>query len=595
MRRHQSSQAGVPKRPCHFHQQPQPGLEMQRNHYQIDQLAASPSIGFQSQDLQAPQQPIQHQQHGHFQYTQHNDVNGNPPMQSNFMANGVHMPPQFPPTFPPAHFNRSHFSPAQFPPADFPQVDLIQAGFTQPLANNGMMTHTPVNHTPITPASTPVQPTMAPFTPSRFAPIQPTGFNINPSSMGFPTGDIPPTAFNKSWPPYGMSSQHAPPGFYTHHEQQTQLAMNRQPQRVASAPVRPGVQNSNANITNGSARNIAALSGRATPTISPRLLNGKQTPLARRSSINVKGSRRHVPKDHNGIDLAELRRSSTPKPASPRSQPTATPIPHTIAHLSPAVAAIADFPAASIASLPAAPNTVAPIIATPNTTVDTSPLVSSLAESLLSGGSTLPPSSEGQGTARPTVGTDLEPFEPLDLAPVPDLEGLEEVREFIDRSQQEEARAAEADAMQNSNGNNAGNGQPMTEAIGPYDKTGYPAESLNLIRPPGCQFRAAAVCIGGWSRYEKNDRGGKTRKRWIVYGVRRAGANGGIEFKRVAPGSSVEEILRGKEIDLSDVQLNKDFDYMNHQQIKRWVGYLLSAVPGINDSVTMWRPAQQSS
>ncbi|KAI1421217.1 hypothetical protein F5Y12DRAFT_790201 [Xylaria sp. FL1777] len=116
----------------------------------------------------------------------------------------------------------------------------------------------------------------------------------------------------------------------------------------------------------------------------------------------------------------------------------------------------------------------------------------------------------------------------------------------------------------------------------------YPAECYENLRLPGCEFRAHSICVGlpGREWFMKQG-GGKIKGPLVVYAVGRQDSDG-VEFKLVKSGCSVEEVMRGPEIQFSDVQLNANFSDMTESQVTRWSRYLLAAVPGVHDTMTKW-------
>ncbi|KAI0449401.1 hypothetical protein F5B21DRAFT_520270 [Xylaria acuta] len=121
----------------------------------------------------------------------------------------------------------------------------------------------------------------------------------------------------------------------------------------------------------------------------------------------------------------------------------------------------------------------------------------------------------------------------------------------------------------------------------PGDPSEYPAECFANMRLPGCEFRAHAICIGSprpglpRDQYKVPPKG-----RLLVYAVRQG--SDGVEFKLVEPQSTPEEVMQASEIQFKNINLNVNFSDMDELKVIRWSRYLLDAVPGRNDSVTMW-------
>ncbi|TGJ84593.1 hypothetical protein E0Z10_g4178 [Xylaria hypoxylon] len=117
------------------------------------------------------------------------------------------------------------------------------------------------------------------------------------------------------------------------------------------------------------------------------------------------------------------------------------------------------------------------------------------------------------------------------------------------------------------------------------DQSEYPAECYEHLRLPGCEFRAQAICVGSprpeWLR---------AKGRLVVYAVRRPNSDG-VEFKLVKSGSSVKEVMESPEILFRDISLSGRFSDMDELKVAQWSRYLLAAVPGTADSLTMWAKA----
>ncbi|KAI0870188.1 hypothetical protein GGS24DRAFT_511065 [Hypoxylon argillaceum] len=169
-----------------------------------------------------------------------------------------------------------------------------------------------------------------------------------------------------------------------------------------------------------------------------------------------------------------------------------------------------------------------------------------------------------------------------------DLGPLAPIKKWLDEEQQAEANLASTGTER---------GTPVPPPIKyPVAPSGYPIESCDIIRLPGCQFRAQGICVGTPSpRYmvTRPAAGIRRFRHPVVYGVRGSGAaaGGGVVFRAVGPGCTVEEIMSGTEIELADVVLNDDFADMRPDRVVRWVAYLLAAVPGFDDATTRWGPA----
>ncbi|KAI0195277.1 hypothetical protein EV127DRAFT_508807 [Xylaria flabelliformis] len=124
----------------------------------------------------------------------------------------------------------------------------------------------------------------------------------------------------------------------------------------------------------------------------------------------------------------------------------------------------------------------------------------------------------------------------------------------------------------------------------PGNPSEYPAECFANMRLPGCEFRAHAIYIGSprpglsLNRYNVHPKG-----RLVVYAVRQG--RDGVEFKLVEPHSTPKQVMQASTIRFEDIKLSTDFSDMNEPKVIRWSRYLLDAVPGQNDSVTMWSKA----
>ncbi|KAI0814044.1 hypothetical protein GGR55DRAFT_701782 [Xylaria sp. FL0064] len=123
------------------------------------------------------------------------------------------------------------------------------------------------------------------------------------------------------------------------------------------------------------------------------------------------------------------------------------------------------------------------------------------------------------------------------------------------------------------------------------DPSQYPAECYENLRLPGCEYRAQAICVGtpSFEWFLKQDEvyaGGPL----VIYAMARLDGDG-VEFKLVKPGSSIKEVMESAEVQFSDIWLDENFSDMSEKQITRWTRYLLAAVPGVNDTITMWTRA----
>ncbi|KAI0441243.1 hypothetical protein F4803DRAFT_576781 [Xylaria telfairii] len=124
----------------------------------------------------------------------------------------------------------------------------------------------------------------------------------------------------------------------------------------------------------------------------------------------------------------------------------------------------------------------------------------------------------------------------------------------------------------------------------PGDPAELPAEVWAHIRLPGCEFRAHAIYVG-CPRHDLPRENYKVplKGSLAVYAVRRGSSD--VEFKVVVPDSTPDEVTRASEIQFSDIILSVDFCEMDRPRVIRWTRYLMDAVPGNNDSVTMWSRA----
>lgn len=162
------------------------------------------------------------------------------------------------------------------------------------------------------------------------------------------------------------------------------------------------------------------------------------------------------------------------------------------------------------------------------------------------------------------------------------LGGLCPVKEALERAKQDDA----------TNQAEKGPEDKQAEVEWPGDPSEYPAECSEPLRLPGCQYRAQGICIGSPRPEYWRDQG-ETRRPglWVVYAVRRPQNDGGVGFKLVKPGSKIQEVMDGQDIQFRDIRLNVNFEGMDEKKVIHWSKYLLSAVPGLNDSITMWTQA----
>ncbi|KAI0429898.1 hypothetical protein F5Y09DRAFT_356513 [Xylaria sp. FL1042] len=172
----------------------------------------------------------------------------------------------------------------------------------------------------------------------------------------------------------------------------------------------------------------------------------------------------------------------------------------------------------------------------------------------------------------------LGPYDYLDhdLGAIKEFIVLEEERQAEEARQQKEREEEEAARL----------AEVAAQWVG--DPCQYPAECHGNLRLPGCEYRAQAICVGtpGLEWFGKQD-GTQAKGPLIVYAVAGPGGDG-VEFKLVKAGCSVKEIMESTEVQFSDIWLNENFSDMDEKQVTRWSRYLLAAVPGVNDTITMW-------
>ncbi|KAI1174736.1 hypothetical protein F4777DRAFT_599231 [Nemania sp. FL0916] len=171
----------------------------------------------------------------------------------------------------------------------------------------------------------------------------------------------------------------------------------------------------------------------------------------------------------------------------------------------------------------------------------------------------------------------------------------------------------------------------------------YPAECHANLRLPGCQFRAHAICIGtprlgypyaypypsqlcprlpqsqlpqprppahiqdqnhhaqGQNHHTQGqNQAPRPEPRKLVYATRASAGNNnnnhndgndrasGVVFRLVPSGASPGDVDAAPQIAFVDVRLNANFEGMCELDVRRWTRYLLAAVPGVDDAVTMW-------
>ncbi|KAI1757594.1 hypothetical protein F4782DRAFT_546713 [Xylaria castorea] len=190
--------------------------------------------------------------------------------------------------------------------------------------------------------------------------------------------------------------------------------------------------------------------------------------------------------------------------------------------------------------------------------------------------SQLPDAKEPQGDiAKPCKAPDYEDTLEDGIGAIKEHLELLAQQETEDKRRQEEKEREEAEKKR------------TEEFKWPGNPSEYPAECFANIRLLGCEFRAHAIYIGSPRPGLLRDQYNVPPKGWLaVYAVRRG--SDGVEFKLVKPHSTPEEVLQASEIQFNDIKLSDDFSDMNEPKVKQFSRYLLDAVPGRNDSRTMW-------
>ncbi len=278
----------------------------------------------------------------------------------------------------------------------------------------------------------------------------------------------------------------------------------------------------------------------------------------------VARKKRSALEDKVGLDLVKIAQSKSMKSSKPHIKTANPPTP---------------IPEIEMASNTSPGNQESPSLASPEVCSEDPIPISSSSQVQHPMGSGGKPQYK---TNQPQIGaSDPVPYESLDY-------GLDAIKEYLAL---EEKREAE-EAQQKQQREEEEKAQQLTQApewVG--DPSRYPAECYEDLRLPGCEFRAQAICVGlpgpEWFRkYGEN----RAYGRLVVYAVRQPGSDE-VEFKLVEPGPSVQEVMQGPEIQFGDIRLNANFSDMNEEQVTRWSRYLLAAVPGIDDTTTMWARA----
>lgn len=204
-----------------------------------------------------------------------------------------------------------------------------------------------------------------------------------------------------------------------------------------------------------------------------------------------------------------------------------------------------------------------------------------------------PPTPVVQSTESPQLtnveeppGASVEPCEVPVYSPI-EAAIAGPVLDFVKKANQQEAEAKRAQEEKKREEEEQRQAQSFEW---PGDPGEWPAEALAHIRLPGCEFRAHAICVG-WPRRDLPRENYKVplTGRLAVYAVRRGESD--VEFKVVMPHSTPDEVTRASEIQFSDIILNVNFRGMDRPRVRQWTRYLLEAVPGQNDTVTMWSRA----
>ncbi|KAI0554806.1 hypothetical protein F4679DRAFT_237329 [Xylaria curta] len=182
---------------------------------------------------------------------------------------------------------------------------------------------------------------------------------------------------------------------------------------------------------------------------------------------------------------------------------------------------------------------------------------------------------------------DISPIKVLNYKDTPKTD-FEELKQHLKVLEQQETEAEVA--QQREKEREEAENQRAKAFEWPGDPSEYPAECFANMRLPGCEFRAHAICVGvprpGLSLNKYNV---YPKRRLVVYAVRQGSDL--VEFKIVEPHSTPEQVMQASRIRFKDIKLNTDFSDMDETRVIRWSRYLLNAVPGQNDSVTMWSKA----
>ncbi|KAI1274893.1 hypothetical protein F5Y07DRAFT_409637 [Xylaria sp. FL0933] len=340
----------------------------------------------------------------------------------------------------------------------------------------------------------------------------------------------------------------------------------------------------------------------------------------------VTGRKRAATEDAVGVDMVQLGQPKRKKASKPRSKTkaastavrgtkntpvpvpkavtTSTPVPETRAtpipnpHIKATPTLVPEIQAAPASG----PELVLDFSPTPETESITTPSLSSEVEAVVRILDFEPtPYSETKKSSYPTPATGKP------LGPSPEVEaqpaviGLETqvsrpgsynhlehnlgaIKDFItyEKHQAEEAR------QQKEKEEELARISQVTTQWAASDPSQYPAECYENLRLPGCEYRAQAICVGtpGFEWYLKQD-GVHVGGPLVIYAVARPDGDG-VEFKLTKPGSSMREVMESAAVQFSDIWLNEDFSDMSEKQVTRWTRYLLAAVPGVNDTITMW-------
>ncbi|KAI0537469.1 hypothetical protein GGR58DRAFT_527355 [Xylaria digitata] len=166
--------------------------------------------------------------------------------------------------------------------------------------------------------------------------------------------------------------------------------------------------------------------------------------------------------------------------------------------------------------------------------------------------------------------------------------GLGPIMDWLDLEKQHEI-ALEEEKKKKKKKENQEKAKDHAQVLDSYNRLSeYPAECYEHLRLPGCKFRAQAIRVG-WPRPEwlRSQGEARMKRKFSVCAVRRAGGDG-IKFKLVESGSTVQEVMKSQDIQFNDIQMNQTFSDMNELKVTQLSQYLLDAVPGTTDSVTMW-------